>query len=92
MATRNIKITYVAHIMFVLYNADLDQYYENYKTSLKVSSMAFVGENNFLEIPKKIGIKNVLLKILNIILKLLLLNKFLHALTWLPLVGVFRPL
>lgn len=47
----------MAHIMFVLYNADLDQYYENYKTSLKVSSMAFVGENNFLEIPKKLELK-----------------------------------
>lgn len=43
----------MAHIIFVLYNADLDQFYENCKTSLKVSSMAFLGENNFLETPQK---------------------------------------
>ena len=63
MVTRNIKITYVAHIIFVLYNADLDPFCENYKTSLKVSVMAFVGENNLLEI-KKNGIKNFFIKFL----------------------------
>ena len=66
MATRNIKITYVAHIISVLYNADLDQFYENYKTSLKVSLKAFAGENNFLEIP----------------MIYLFLKKVLHLLTW----------
>ena len=49
----------MAHIIFVLYNADLDPFCENYKTSLKVSVMAFVGENNLLEIPKtKLELKN----------------------------------
>lgn len=37
--------------IFVLYNADLDQFYENYKTSSKIPSIAFPGENNFSEIP-----------------------------------------
>lgn len=53
----------MAHIIFVLYNADLDPFCENYKTSLKVSVMAFVGENNLLEI-KKNGIKNFFIKFL----------------------------
>lgn len=51
MATRNIKITYVAHVIFVLYNADLSQFYEDPTTSLKVSVIAFAGENYFSEIP-----------------------------------------
>lgn len=45
VATRKIKITYVAHAIFVLYSADLGQFYEDPKTSFQVSVTAFAGEN-----------------------------------------------
>lgn len=50
MATKKFKITYVAVIIFALYSADLNQFYEDYKTSLNVSVTAFAGENCLLEI------------------------------------------
>lgn len=40
----------MAHIILILYNADLDQSPGDHKNSLKVSIIAFVGENYISDI------------------------------------------
>lgn len=60
MAT--IKIKYVAHVIFVLYNADLGQFYEDPKTSLKVSVIAFEEKNSFQKF--QWHVKNMMLYLL----------------------------